>query len=90
MQLQKQSIKSKISLYFLGWLGSLVDSVLGALFQYSGQDVESRLIVSEPGDGIRRVLKMKYIADFYLQGRVFIIPGKWLPITSGKWLPLTP
>ena len=34
-------------------MGSVIDSILGALFQYSGQDVETRLIVSEARDGVR-------------------------------------
>ena len=37
-----------------GLTGSVIDSILGALFQYSGQDVETRLIVSEAGDGVRQ------------------------------------
>ena len=40
---------------FQGLAGSVIDSILGALFQYSGQDVETRLIVSEAGDGVRIV-----------------------------------
>jgi len=38
-----------------GLAGSVIDSILGALFQYSGQDFETRLIVSEPGDGVGKV-----------------------------------
>ena len=41
-----------IFIFFLGLFGSAIDSVLGALFQFSGKDLDTRLIVSEPGDGV--------------------------------------
>ena len=46
----------KMNQFFLiflsGLFGSAIDSVLGALFQFSGKDLDTRLIVSEPGDGV--------------------------------------
>ena len=46
-------------------MGSVIDSILGALFQYSGQDVETRLIVSEARDGVRYFLNfLKSLTDF--------------------------
>jgi len=38
--------------FLSGLFGSAIDSVLGALFQFSGKDLDTRLIVSEPGDGV--------------------------------------
>jgi uncharacterized membrane protein len=46
------------SLTVSGFMGSVIDSILGALFQYSGQDVETRLIVSEARDGVRHIAGM--------------------------------
>lgn len=51
-----KNIILKMNQFFLiflsGLFGSAIDSVLGALFQFSGKDLDTRLIVSEPGDGV--------------------------------------
>lgn len=46
-----------------GFLGSLIDSILGATFQYSGWDPVSNRVVNQPGPGVRHISGVDLVSN---------------------------
>ncbi|KAH8301248.1 hypothetical protein KR018_009244 [Drosophila ironensis] len=70
-----------------GLLGSLLDSVMGGLLQYSGVDKEGK-IVEAPGKGVRHVSGLRILDNHSVNLISSIVIGVTIPVLAQKYWPV--
>jgi len=71
---------------FAGLVGSLIDSILGALFQFSGFDERTKTVVNEPGKQVKHISGWNILSNNQVNVTALVMTSGLTTFLVGKLL----